>query len=446
MSDKESRFPFRRLAGIKRMILHQLFVSSHAEEAHANRLIMLGWLALIGFPLYYWIWHAVFPQPYENLTLRCIGVIIMVPCLFARKLRTRRWFSTYFFVAVTYVFPFFFTFMFLKNGGSAVWAQSMLIAMIVLFHFETRVAFGAFAAGVAAAVLADVASGGVPDWPDEALLSNLPIIAFAILSVSIVKTGRRLLMEEKLRGMASALGTVAHELRTPLRSMDANARGLKRYLPVLTSFYEQNGSDSDARVLSPPRVRAIDAAVERIQAEVRHMNSTIDLLLANASEATGAVQSPAGFSINDVIVEAIRRYPFESEQQRALVKFNLDCNGMVEGNADLCMMVLFNLLKNALRAIARAGKGEIMIATHFHADGCRLKFRDSGCGIPTAELPYVFRRFYSYPANAGTGIGLAFCRTTLDTWGATITCHSKENVYTEFNIQFRRADLDAGAA
>jgi signal transduction histidine kinase len=65
--------------------------------------------------------------------------------------------------------------------------------------------------------------------------------------------------------------------------------------------------------------------------------------------------------------------------------------------------------------------------------------RDTGCGIPESELPHIFRRLYSYPANMGTGIGLAFCRDTLEAMGATISCRSAHRFYTEFTIRFPKA-------
>jgi two-component system CAI-1 autoinducer sensor kinase/phosphatase CqsS len=136
------------------------------------------------------------------------------------------------------------------------------------------------------------------------------------------------------------------------------------------------------------------------------------------------------------VVNAIGRYPFESEHQRALVSIDLRANYDVAGNEDLCMMVLFNLLKNALRAIARARKGNIKLVTESTAGENRLIIHDTGCGIPANELSRIFHRFHSYPSNAGTGIGLAFVRETLDAWDAEITCHSKEHVYTEFVIRF----------
>jgi hypothetical protein len=43
----------------------------------------------------------------------------------------------YEFAGVSYVMPFFFSFMFLMNQGSAVWGESLLLALILLFQFDT---------------------------------------------------------------------------------------------------------------------------------------------------------------------------------------------------------------------------------------------------------------------------------------------------------------------
>jgi two-component system CAI-1 autoinducer sensor kinase/phosphatase CqsS len=44
-----------------------------------------------------------------------------------------------------------------------------------------------------------------------------------------------------------------------------------------------------------------------------------------------------------------------------------------------------------------------------HQPPCLL-FIDTGCGIAPHHLPLIFRRFYSYPAHNGSGIGLALCQ------------------------------------
>ena len=56
------------------------------ESAHYSRYNapMVGVLGVIGFPLYYFIWHDLFPQPYENFWLRLAGTAICLPLIFSR--------------------------------------------------------------------------------------------------------------------------------------------------------------------------------------------------------------------------------------------------------------------------------------------------------------------------------------------------------------------------
>jgi two-component system CAI-1 autoinducer sensor kinase/phosphatase CqsS len=433
---KRSFFNFRIFTDRIFSYAKKLLLPEEDGYLRINRYVTLAWLAIIGFPLYYWVWTYVFPQPYENLGIRVVGMVLAIPLLFARHLRRKRWFNLYFYLVFTYSFPFFFTFMFFMNQGVLAWSQSLLIATIVLFHLDLKTAAMSSIVGGGAAYAAYVHFSGSYDLSAQAIAINLPVLMFAVLTVSIMRVGRRILADEKLQGMASVLATISHELRTPLRSVDANARGLRRHLPILPTLHERNGVATHPKEESTRRLQVLNAALDRIQSEVQYMNSAIDLLLANAGESQTRAQVNQIFAIDALIADAISRYPFENEHQRALVRMELHGNYQVAGNVDLCIMVLFNLLKNALRAIAKAGKGNITIATSSGSGSHRMVFRDTGCGIPEAALSRVFQRFYAYPRNSSTGIGLAFCRDTLGAWGASITCRSEEGIYTEFIIQF----------
>jgi two-component system CAI-1 autoinducer sensor kinase/phosphatase CqsS len=436
MAKKHFSLPKTTLGDRLKFVVKRPFMSSNGEGAQANRLMFMGGLALVCHPFYYWVWAYVFPQPYENVALRVTSMAWAVPCFFAKQLHRKKWFQAYFFAAITYTLPFFFTFMFLMNSGAAVWSQSLLVALVILLHFDGKFAAGSFTIGTLCAYLAYVAVTGNLDWPQKDALASLPIVAFAVLSISIVKIGRSILMEEKLHGMAAALGVISHELRTPLRSVDASARGLRRYLPALVEFFQANHPGASSEALSAERLSMMEPALERIRSEVRHMNSSIDLLLANTADTRRKVHLTQHMTLEALVVKAMERYPFESAAQRALVHTEFRSHDWINCNEDLGMMVLFNLFKNALHAIARAGKGEISVTTDNTTGTNRLIFRDTACGIPASQLPYIFRRFHAHPPGSGTGIGLAFVRDTLDAWGATISCHSKENEYMEFVIQF----------
>ena len=129
----------------------KFFAYISGEHAKANRIIMLGWVAITCHPIYYLMWTYIFPQKYENVTLRVIGICVAIPLLFAEKNYEKKWFDVVFFICLTFNLPFFFSFMLLMNDGSLVWSNSLLITIIVLFHFGTKFAMAAMATGFALA-------------------------------------------------------------------------------------------------------------------------------------------------------------------------------------------------------------------------------------------------------------------------------------------------------
>ena len=101
--------------------------------------------------------------------------------------------------------------------------------------------------------------------------------------------------------------------------------------------------------------------------------------------------------------------------------------------------IYFNFLKNSLHAIARARKGEIEIWLVPGARYNEVHFKDTGSGISALVLPQIFTRFYSWSdsdeGEAGTGVGLAFCKSVVGNFGGSISCRSILGEFTEFVIK-----------
>ncbi len=422
-------------AHLRRVLAKEIHLDVR-QPAQVKRIHLMGWLAFIGYPLFYVIWKYWFPQPYESLTLRLLAMVIFAPLILTGNLRDRKWLPAYFFITLTYGLSFLFVYLYLMNHGNLVWSQSLVIAVFILFNFSGWVTGAAsLALGTAVAwlvyryVTPTQASPLEVNW-----LMELPIIGFTICTVAVLKIDRHILIQEKLDGMTIALCTVAHELRTPIRSIGATALGMGRYLPALIRFYEENETRANTLNLPPGHFALLKDALPRIQLEVDRMNHGIDVLLVNAR--VGAAQAPADeFPLANAVSEALARYPFEAGQ-RERVHAEMTEDFAIRADQKLLVMVLFNLLKNALHAIARAGHGEIRLRTERGSRRNRLVFRDTGTGIPQRELASIFKRFHTYPRNEGTGIGLAFCKETLEAWGGRIHCHSVEHEYTEFVLEF----------
>ncbi len=405
------------------------------------KFVAIGALAVVGFPLYYWIWGRLFPQPYENLPLRLFGSVLFIPLMLAPYWphHLRRFLAVYWYISITFALPFFFTFMLLKNHGSLAWLMSALVAiflMILLLDWLNLIFM--LLLGTTVAWLANWFTGGefaVPIY----LLENLPIFLFAVVAGGLVTFTREMVAQEKLGTMLTAASNIAHELRTPLLGIKSGAIGLKRYLPALIEGY--NMARQQGLAVQKVRVGHFDSmlnVLDRIHLEVDRSNTVIDMLLMNATQ-TNLTQTRLGTcSMSQCIESALDRYPFVSDEERNLVTWNRSVDFNFLGSDALTIHLLFNFLKNALHAIARARKGAIDIWLVTHPSQNEMHFRDSGPGIPATVLPRVFTRFYSWSGSAesevGTGVGLAFCKSVVECFGGSITCRSELNNFTEFVV------------
>ncbi len=399
---------------------------SDASLARLAKLRYLGIIGVAGHPLYYFIWTHIFPQPYENLPLRALDTLLFIPLIFSTQLSGHAWLRPYSFVAITIGFPLTFVYLYLMNGGNLVWSESLLGAVIILFHLGATFAALSMLIGGGSALLFYLLTQP-PFLPqDQAhILEQIPILGFFAIVMLIIKLDQDVLFDAKQRGMASALASVAHELRTPLASIQSTLAGFERHLPRLIESPQDSAAIGE-RLL---------AAMHRMQVEVRTVHASIDLLLANSKDKQSIPRT--NFDLSNSVRQTLADYPFYEHEPRNTIQLSLASGIIVTGNEAMFRMVLNNLLKNALRAIARAGRGTIAIETTEGARGSAvLTFTDTAEGIRPEVLRRIFERFYTYPSDSGNGIGLAFCREVLEQWGAVIACQSEHGKHTIFTVTF----------
>jgi signal transduction histidine kinase len=97
--------------------------------------------------------------------------------------------------------------------------------------------------------------------------------------------------------------------------------------------------------------------------------------------------------------------------------------------------VLENLVSNALRHTPSGGS--VRVGCGISAENAtRLEFRveDTGAGIPTESLPFIFDRYFKSRDSGGTGLGLAIAKRLVQAHGGEIRAES--NVGKGTSIRF----------
>jgi two-component system, OmpR family, aerobic respiration control sensor histidine kinase ArcB len=253
-----------------------------------------------------------------------------------------------------------------------------------------------------------------------------------ILGVSFDITNQKLTEKEltetkhKLEGMTIVGASIAHELRTPLMSLQFGISNLRSDLSELSELLSKTeNSKRGEEILSSTR-----DTLDAMEREINLSSLTIDLLLENVKPSIRVKEGQ--FSMKECVNNALSRYPFKGEQ-KSWIHWEPSVDFWVSGKELLFSHVLFNLLKNALYFVAKVNKGGIFIELKAGESYNYLYFKDTGAGISPENLSHIFDRFFSQTSH-GAGIGLAYCKMVVESLGGNIECESVEGEYTLFKI------------
>jgi two-component system, CAI-1 autoinducer sensor kinase/phosphatase CqsS len=381
------------------------------------RLRLLGLTAILGQPLFGWVWSSWFVQPYENVWLR--GLMSVLAGAFILPATNRHFSNQTTRVLIALVLwielPFFFSWMYLCNNGNAVWLATVCAMIAFYYHLtDWRIA------------TVGVFSGGLLAWalflwtlPDTAYVSatgnavNAVVIIFSWSCALLLGLSAANLRRAHLADTLATMGIMAHELRTPLAT--AALIGDAIQLEV-------------QRQPAHPRAMKLEQLGQRLHTLARNMNRQIDTQIANARLLQLPRQAEQ-VSAATLVKEVVASYPYASGRQQACVQVTVHEDFVFCASASQFSQVLDNLIKNALHSLMAADSplqpGTLRIdIDRLQAQG-RILVADDGTGIAPALLPQIFKPFFSSNRNTGHGLGLAFCKQVVHSAGGSIQVKSQ---------------------
>ncbi len=231
-------------------------------------------------------------------------------------------------------------------------------------------------------------------------------------------------MEEARRHLIAA---ISHDLRTPIATIRV----------MVEAMNDNVVTDQET----------IDRYVRSIHGELGRLGNLIDDLFELSQLEAGALTlhlEPG--SLRDLLSDTL-----ESLQLHAAGK-GLRLSGQVDGDLPPVVMdaariqrVLDNLVQNAIRHTPP--EGTVVLEAQEFDDAVRVDVIDSGEGVPPADLPHIFERFYRGEKSrargqGGAGLGLAIAKGLVEAHGGKIWVQNVADRGARFSFLLPKAPHD----
>jgi signal transduction histidine kinase/ligand-binding sensor domain-containing protein/DNA-binding response OmpR family regulator len=254
-------------------------------------------------------------------------------------------------------------------------------------------------------------------------------------------------LRELDRARSRFFANVSHEFRTPLTltigPLDDLKAGLYGPLSAPMTGQVDLARRNAGRVLDLIEQILDVARLEAGRTPLRARPLDLSAFVAAIAQAFVPLAERKGIALDtqvpDVQVPDVQ-VP-EAQPPEAQPEGRAGSEATVWADAEHLQKVFANLLSNALKFTPEGGA--VRVTVDAETDDVRVTVRDSGPGIPAADLPYVFERFYRVDESAarmqpGTGIGLALVKELVDLHGGTIEVESEEGFGSLFRVAFQR--------
>lgn len=249
------------------------------------------------------------------------------------------------------------------------------------------------------------------------------------MSRALQEMKRRLMLSEKFALLGQLVAGIAHEINTPLGALKSNSDIFIRYTSKIKSVLFDPQSPPEIRE-NPALLKLFDE-VEKLNRVNKEANERIvEIVNGIRRYARQDECAPTRADLHEILDSTLAIVHHELKT-RVTVHRTYQADPQIHCFPGQLSQVFVNLIVNASHAIE--GRGEIFIRTYNRNSDAVVEIRDTGKGIPQAELPRIFEAGFTTKKN-GMGMGLALVKQMADNHRGRIEVESAVGAGTTFRI------------
>ena len=236
------------------------------------------------------------------------------------------------------------------------------------------------------------------------------------------ETQIQLINSEKMASLGQLVAGVAHEINTPLASINANNDILAKLITKLPQNFSKE--DFEKFINNINNINKIDKeAIKRISQIVMSLKKFVRLDESDLQEA----------DINKEIDLTLELIKHETKNKINIIK-NYAQIPLIKCYPNMLNQVFMNILINACQSMPDGG--EITITTLYQDNSLQVKIKDTGTGIDEKIKDKLFLAgTTTKQIGIGTGLGLAISKKIIEKHNGQITFVSEKGKGTEFIIK-----------
>lgn len=221
-------------------------------------------------------------------------------------------------------------------------------------------------------------------------------------------------IEKEKNKVQSFVSDISHQLKTPLTNMHLLLESLKQ--PALPLEEYRRYLDQQERQLDK-----IDFLIRELLKTSQLENGLIQIRTKKAP-------------IGQAILSALEGILVAAEKKGIEVYYDNTADYLVTHDPRWTGEALFNIMENAVKYTPRNGR--LTIRLKQTEKYVKVSIKDTGIGIPQADLPNIFKRFWRGDTgiSEGNGIGLYLCRQIITLQQGYILVNSAVDYGSEFEV------------